>query len=33
MFNESFFKFLFSFMAVVAGALVFIMVVGLGVTK
>lgn len=33
MFNQTFYKFLFSFIAVVAGTLVFIMVVGMGVTK
>jgi hypothetical protein len=30
MFNESFYKFLFSFIAVIAGVLLFIMIVGMG---
>jgi hypothetical protein len=30
MFNDTFYKFLFSFVAVIAGALVFILVLGLG---
>jgi hypothetical protein len=33
MFNKSFYKFLFSFIAVIAGGLVFILVVGLGAGK
>jgi hypothetical protein len=30
MFNKTFYKFLFSFVAVVAGTLIFILVVGMG---
>jgi hypothetical protein len=33
MFNESFYKFLFSFIAVVAGVLLFILIVGMGAGK
>jgi len=32
MFNKTFYKFLFSFVAVIAGALFFILVLGLGVS-
>jgi len=31
MFNKTFYKFLFSFVAVVAGTLLFILIIGLGV--
>jgi hypothetical protein len=31
MFNQSFFRFLFSFVTVVAGTLLFILIVGIGV--
>jgi hypothetical protein len=33
MFNQSFYKFLFSFIAVVAGVLLFILIVGMGAGK
>lgn len=33
MFNKTFYKFLFSFIAVIAGVLLFILVVGMGAGK
>jgi hypothetical protein len=33
MFNQTFYKFLFSFIAIVAGTLLFILIVGMGVDK
>jgi hypothetical protein len=33
MFNKSFYQFLFSFIAVIAGTLLFILVIGLGAGK